>query len=387
MESPARPLHLALVGPLYPYRGGIAHFTQSLGRRLEARGHRVSAITFRRQYPELLFPGRTQFETTRPADAFDAPRLLDTVDPVSWARTARHLRRLAPDAVVFQHWMPFVAPALGTVARRLGGVRRLAVVHNALPHERRPGDRLLTRYALRAMDGLVVLSDSVRRDVETLAPGVPVLQRAHPVYDFFGAPVPRAEARAALGLPADAPVLLFFGFVREYKGLRVLLDAMPQIRARVPDVRLVVAGEFYDDEAPYRDQVRRLGLGDAVRFDAEYIPNERVAQYFGASDLVVQPYLSATQSGVAQIAYHFETPVVTTEVGGLAETVPPDAGLVVPPKNPAALAEAVARFFDERMADTLAAGVRRMRAATGWDPLCEAVETLARDDPQSGTRS
>jgi D-inositol-3-phosphate glycosyltransferase len=378
MESPVRPLHLALVGPLYPYRGGIAHFTQSLGRRLEARGHRVSAVTFRRQYPERLFPGRTQFEQTRPADAFDAPRLLDTVDPLSWERTARHLRSLAPDAVVFQHWMPFVAPALGSVARRLGDVRRLAVVHNALPHERRPGDRLLTRYALRAMDGLVVLSDSVRRDVERLAPDVPVLQRAHPVYDFFGEPVPRTEARAALNLPADAPVLLFFGFVREYKGLRVLLDAMPQIRERVPGVRLVVAGEFYDDEAPYRAQVRRLGLGDAVRFDAEYIPNERVAHYFGAADLVVQPYLSATQSGVAQIAYHFERPLVTTDVGGLAETVPPDAGLVVPPENPAALADAVVRFFEEGMAAELAVGVRRMRAATGWEPLCDAVETLAR---------
>jgi glycosyltransferase involved in cell wall biosynthesis len=379
MEPPVRPLHLALVGPLYPYRGGIAHFTQSLGRRLEARGHTVHAVTFRRQYPELLFPGRTQFETTRPADAFDAPRLLDTVGPISWARTARHLRGLNVDAVVFQYWMPFVAPALGTVARRLGDARRLAVVHNALPHERRPGDRLLTRYALRAFDGLVVLSDSVRRDVERLAPGVPVRQQAHPVYDFFGEPVPRADARAALGLPADAPLLLFFGFVREYKGLRVLLDAMPLVRARVPGVRLVVAGEFYDDEAPYRTQVRRLGLGDAVRFDAEYIPNERVGRYFGAADLVVQPYLSATQSGVAQIAYHFETPVATTDVGGLAETVPPDAGLVVPPDDPAALADAVARFFDEQMADALAAGVRRMRAATGWDPLCAAVEGLIRD--------
>jgi glycosyltransferase involved in cell wall biosynthesis len=206
-----------------------------------------------------------------------------------------------------------------------------------------------------------------------------VRQQAPPVYDFFGEPVPRADARAALGLPADAPLLLFFGFVREYKGLRVLLDAMPLVRARVPGVRLVVAGEFYDDEAPYRTQVRRLGLGDAVRFDAEYIPNERVGRYFGAADLVVQPYLSATQSGVAQIAYHFETPVATTDVGGLAETVPPDAGLVVPPDDPAALADAVARFFDEQMADALAAGVRRMRAATGWDPLCAAVEGLIRD--------
>jgi glycosyltransferase involved in cell wall biosynthesis len=237
------------------------------------------------------------------------------------------------------------------------------------------------------MDGLLVLSDSVRRDVERLAPGVPVRQAAHPVYDFFGEAVARAEARAALDLSQEAPVLLFFGFVRRYKGLHVLLDALPQIRARVPDVQLVVAGEFYDDEAPYREQVRRLGLDDVVRFDAEYIPNERVARYFGAADLVVQPYLSATQSGVAQIAYHFERPLVTTDVGGLAETVPPDAGLVVPPEDPAALADAVARFFEEGLARQLVAGVRRMRAATGWDPVCAAIEALASEAASAAPRS
>jgi glycosyltransferase involved in cell wall biosynthesis len=382
------PLHIALVGPLYPYRGGIAHFTHSLGRRLEARGHRLSPVTFHRQYPEFLFPGRTQFETSRPPDAFDAPRLLDTINPVSWERTARHLRGLAPDAVVFQYWMSFLAPSLGSVARRLGEARRLAVVHNALPHERRPGDRALGRYALGAMGGLLVLSESVRRDVEGLAPGVPVRQAAHPVYDFFGDPVPRGEARAALGLPADAPVLLFFGFVRRYKGLHVLLDALPQIRVRVPRVRLVVAGEFYDDAAPYRQQVRHLGLEDVVRFDAEYVPNERVAPYFGAADLVVQPYLSATQSGVANVAYHFERPLVTTDVGGLAETVPSDAGLVVPPEDPAALADAVARFFERRLAGRLAEGVRRMKADGGWDGVCAAVEALATGTRQlPGTRS
>ncbi len=374
----SKPQHIALVGPLYPYRGGIAHFTHSLGRSLAARGHRVSAVTFSRQYPEFLFPGRTQFEMTPPQGALDAPRLIDVLGPWSWLRTARHLRDLAPDAVVFQHWMPFFAPALGTVARRLdGGTRRLAVVHNALPHERRPGDRALSRYFLRACDGLLVLSDSVRRDVEALAPDVPVRQASHPTYDLFGKAVPRAEARAALGLPPDAPVLLFFGFIREYKGLRVLLDAMPQIRARLPGVRLVVAGEFYDDEAPYREQVRRLGLEEAVRFDAEYVPTDRVARYFGAADLVVQPYLSATQSGVAQIAFHFERPVVTTDVGGLAESVPHErAGLVVPPEDPAALAAAAVRFFEEEMAEALEEGVREVRAATGWGRICEALEGL-----------
>ncbi|MEP0547147.1 MAG: glycosyltransferase [Rhodothermales bacterium] len=375
----SKPQHIVLVGPLYPYRGGIAHFTQSLGRSLEARGHRVSAVTFSRQYPERLFPGRTQYETTPAEDALDAPRLIDTIGPRSWLRTARHLRALAPDAVVFQYWMPFFAPALGTIGRRLGdGAKRLAVVHNALPHERRPGDRALSRYFLRSCDGLLVLSDSVRRDAERLAPGVPVRQAAHPTYDFFGEAVPRVEARALLGLPAEAPVLLFFGFVRRYKGLHVLLDAMPGILERLPDACLVVAGEFYDDAAPYREQVRRLGLDAAVRFEDEYVPSEQVAPYFGAADLVVQPYLSATQSGVAQVAFHFERPVLTTDVGGLAESVPHErAGLVVPPEDAGALAAAAVRFFEEDMAASLAEGVRAVRAATDWRHVCEALEGLA----------
>ena len=373
----SQPQHIALVGPLYPYRGGIAHFTHSLGRSLAERGHRVSAVTFARQYPERLFPGRTQFETTPPEDAFDAPRLLDSIGPRSWLRTARHLRALAPEAVVFQYWMPFIAPALGTVARRLGdGPRRLAVVHNALPHERRPGDRALSRYLLGAMDGALVLSDSVRRDVEGLAPGVSVRQAAHPAYDFFGEAIPRADARAALGLPPDAPVLLLFGFVRRYKGLHVLLDAMPRVLDQLPAARLVVAGEFYDDDAPYRAQA--AALGDTVRFDAEYIPNERVPLYFSAADVVVQPYVTATQSGVAQIAFQFGRPVITTDVGGLAEAVPDgEAGLVVPPDDAAALAAAIVRFFEEGLAERLGAGVRRAREVHGWAEVCAAVEDLA----------
>lgn len=373
---PGRLTRVALVGPFWPYRGGIAHFLRTMVQGLAARGHPVRVYTFKRQYPERLFPGKTQFEPDPPPDP-PAPRLLDTLNPLTWAGTARCIADDGAEVAVFKYWMPFFAPAFGTLARRLRrrGVKVLAVVDNALPHERRFGDRALGRYVLGACDGLVVMSDEVRRDVEGLVPEVPLRQVAHPVYDVFGAPVPRPEARAALGLPADAPVLLFFGFIRRYKGLHVLLDAMPGILARLPDARLVVAGEFYADEAALRAHAAPLGA--AVRFDADYIPDAAVARYFGAADVVVQPYVSATQSGVAQIAFHFGRPVVTTDVGGLAEVVPHgEAGLVVPPENPTALADAVVRFFEEGMAARLEAGVRRERAKYTWDRLYEALEAL-----------
>ncbi|MEO0741687.1 MAG: glycosyltransferase [Bacteroidota bacterium] len=379
---PDRPLHVALVGPAPPYRGGIAHFLESTARRLRARGHIVEVVTFTRQYPELLFPGKTQYaEDGGVSDEPGAVQVLDSIGPVSWWRTARHLRSWQPDVVVFMQWMPFFAPAFGTVARqvRKDDARVLAVVHNALPHEPRPGDHALMRYFLKATDGLVVLSDSVRADLARLGVDeaqTPVRQVRHPVYDHFGDPLPKTEARQRLSLPAAAPVLLFFGFVRAYKGLDVLLDAMPTVLERVPEARLVVAGEFYEDEAVYRE--RAAPLGDAVRFDADYIPDADVATYFSAADVVVQPYRSATQSGVAQIAFHFARPVVTTDVGGLAETVPDgEAGLVVPPEDPAALAAALVRFFDDGLAEPLAEGVRRERARYSWDHLLDALEDLA----------
>ena len=378
-------VRITLLGPFHPYRGGIAHFLHTMAGGLAGRGHEVRAVSFRRQYPERLFPGKTQLaEGPAPPQSPEAPRLLDTVGPRSWWRTARHIGAGRSDVVLFKYWMSFFAPALGTVARALRrrGVRVVAIVDNALPHERRPGDRALARYALGACDGLIVMSDKVRRDVESLGIRGRVIQVAHPTYDLFGETLDRGDARASLDLPANAKVMLFFGFIRRYKGLHVLLDAMPAIRESLPEAVLVVAGEFYADEADIRAQVVRLGLAQgpspAVRFVADYIPDDQVAIYFSAADVVVQPYVTATQSGVAGIAYHFGRPLITTDVGGLAETVPHDrAGLVVPSEDPGALAEAVVRFFLEPgLADRLAGGVRVERERYSWDRVYEAVEDL-----------
>ena len=370
---------IALIGPAWPYRGGIAHFQASVARALAARGHEVSAVTFSRQYPEALFPGTTQYEDGPPSpDLPVAPRLIDSINPRSWFRAARHVADAGAEVAVLQVWMPFMGPAFGVIARRLRkrGIRVVAVVHNAIPHERRPGDRALSHYGLSACDGLIVLSDQVREDLATLGITAPIRQRAHPAYDTFGDPTPKADARACLGLPADVPVFLFFGFIRRYKGLHVLLDAWAGVRRRVPEAVLVVAGEFYADEATLRAQIDAL---EGVRLDADYIPDDQVGLYVSAADAVVQPYVTATQSGVAQIAFHFERPVITTDVGGLAEIVPDgEAGLVVPPEDPAALAAALVRFVDEGLGEKLKEGVRRARQSTSWTALAEAVEDLAR---------
>ena len=374
---------IAVLGPMHPYRGGIAHFTEMTVTGLADRGHDVHPVSFSRQYPELLFPGKTQYEpgSDAPDAVRGAPRLLDSINPVSWFRTGFHLRDAAPDAVVFQYWMPFFAPAYGVVARGLRrnyGIPSVAVVHNALPHERHLGDALLSRFFLRACAGHVVMSDAVANNLRALRhPDATVRRIEHPVYERFGESVPQEDARAALDLPDDAPVLLFFGFVREYKGLHVLLEALPDVLSTQPDLHLVVAGEPYDDAYRYRDLIDRHGIRDQVQWHDDYIPSGDVPTYFCAADLVVQPYVSATQSGVAQIATHFERPMVVTDVGGLAETIPhEEAGFVVPPEDPAALADSITRFFRDDWAERLADGVRERKRAQQPARLMEAIEGL-----------
>ena len=370
---------ITLLGPFWPYRGGIAHFNAGLARSLAARGHDVRTVTFRRQYPDRLFPGATQLEPgPAPPGVPRARAPLDTLSPRTWTRTADRIADGGAEVVVFPYWMPFLAPMWGVIARRLRrrGVTALALVHNAIPHERKPGDLLLGRFALGGVDGLLALSDRVAADLDRLGVSVPVRVVPHPVYDGFGPAPPRPEAREALGLPTRAPVFLFFGFVRRYKGLHVLLDAWGGVVDRVPDARLVVAGEFYADEDALRAQA--APLGDSVRFDAAYVPDDRVGLYFSAADAVVQPYVAATQSGVAQIAFGYGLPVITTDVGGLAETVPDgEAGLVVPPNDPGALTDALVRFMTEDLGETLEAGARRVREAYSWSRVAEAVEALA----------
>ncbi|MDZ4700347.1 MAG: glycosyltransferase [Rhodothermales bacterium] len=370
---------IVLLGPAFPYRGGIAHFAEKMYRDLTAAGHEVTVVTFRRQYPAFLFPGHSQFEAPGAPAPFEALRLIDTLNPLSWRNTARRIAAITPDLVVIAYWMPFFAVAFAAIARALRRrrIRTVAILHNMLPHERHPGDRWLSRLFLASCDGFLVMSAAVERDVRALGASAPIERIEHPTYDLFGAALPTAEARRHLGLSLDAPVLLFFGFIRKYKGLDVLLASMPAVLERLPDVCLVVAGESYEPMDEAFEFVRSHALERHVRLDMAYIPVDAVPAYFGAADVVVQPYRSATQSGVAQIAFHFEKPLIVTDVGGLAEVVPHErAGFVVPPNDPEALARAIVRFFEEDWADRLTAGVRMEKTKYSWDRLYEALARL-----------
>jgi D-inositol-3-phosphate glycosyltransferase len=371
---------IVLLGPAYPYRGGIAHFAEKMYRDLTDAGHEVTVVTFSRQYPAFLFPGHSQFETPGAPAPFEALRLIDTLNPLSWRNTASRVAAMSPDLVVIAYWMPFFAVAFAAIARALRRrrIRTVAILHNMLPHERHPGDRWLSRLFLASCDGFVVMSAAVERDARALGTSAPIERIEHPTYDLFGSALPADEARRKLGLPPGDPVLLFFGFIRKYKGLDILLASMPAVVERLPDIRLVVAGESYDAMDESFEFVRRHGLEQHVRFDLAYISADAVPAYFGAADVVVQPYRSATQSGVAQIAFHFEKPLIVTDVGGLAEVVRHErAGFVVPPANAPALADAIIRFFEEDWRDRLTAGVRSEKTKYSWDRLYDALARLS----------
>jgi D-inositol-3-phosphate glycosyltransferase len=382
-------MRIALVGPLAPWRGGLAQYLALLGEALMPVAE-VRGVTFTRQYPAFLFPGVSQRDPGAERPRFPVEPLLDSIDPRSWRRVAAYLESWAPGAVILKWWMPFFAPAFASSVGplRKHGTRVVLVCDNLVPHEHRPLDLTLTRWMLRNTDGGLVMSDSVERDLEAMAPGVPRRRVAHPLYaQFDRGRFTRASARASLGLAPDAEVALFFGFIRRYKGLDTLLEAWPAVRAR-RDVTLLVAGEFYEDEARCRALAAAAGGAPGVRLLDRYLADEEVEAAFKAADVIVLPYRSATQSGVTHVAYAMGVPVITTEVGGLSETVlPGETGLIVPPEQPVALAAAILRFFEEGMGARLRAGVEGLRHAHSWEILAaKTVELVDELRPARGWR-
>jgi glycosyltransferase involved in cell wall biosynthesis len=371
-------MKIGIIGTAYPLRGGIAHYNALLAAELGKR-HTVETITFKRQYPKLLFPGTTQQESGGAVAARPAPEVIDSINPLNWIAVGRDIRRRRFDLLVFKYWIPFFGPCFGTIARvakRGTATNVLYICDNVIPHEKRPGDALFTRYAFGAGDYFIVQSDSVERDLRHFWPAAQYRKVPHPVYNIFGSPIPKQNARNQLRL-SDQRVILFFGYVRAYKGLSVLLDAMAVVVRTFP-VRLLVVGEFYDDREKYLAQINHLGLSSHVTVQSAYVPNDRVGVYFSASDAVVLPYISATQSGIAQIAFNFNKPVIATDVGGLAEVAPDSVtGFIVPPGNPGALAEAILRFYTENREDGFAANVAAEKKKYSWDHLASAIEELA----------
>jgi len=373
-----RKLKIALIGPTYPFRGGISHYTTLLYEHLKNR-HAVRFFSFKRQYPKWLFPGKSDIDPSQAHISVPgAERVIDSVNPATWLKTAREIIKYDPDAVVLPWWVSFWAPQFMVMAglvKRYSRARIVFVCHNVVAHESTLLDKIATRMVLGLGDGFLVHSDEDRQNLLQMLPEAKVCKRFHPTYDVFQfAGFDRDECRRQLGISGN--VLLFFGFVREYKGLKYLLAAMPEILQQVP-VTLLVVGEFWKDKAGYLDVIRELGIGDNVTIVDEYIPNEAVGKYFAAADLVVQPYVSATGSGVVQVAYGFERPVVATDVGCLPEIVEHGrTGYVVPPADSQAIADAVVSFFKEDRAGEFQDNIQAGQYRFSWDNLVVGIEEM-----------
>jgi len=368
---------IIIVGTYYPLRGGIAHYNALLASELRKK-HFVDIITFKRQYPKLLFPGKTQQETGPSNNAVPAPELVDSINPMNWPGVAREIRRRNPDLLIFKFWLPFFGPCFGTIAKlakRKAHTKVLFICDNVIPHEHRPGDILFTKYAFRQVDYFVVQSDAVERDLQAFWPAARYRKVPHPVYNIFGDILNKQESRNALGIHAQH-VLLFFGYVRAYKGLHILLEAMARLK-HILDIHLLVVGEFYDDEKKYRTQIQELALEQHVTIHADYVPNDQVSLYFSAADAVVLPYVDATQSGIVQIAYNFEKPVIATRVGGLGEVVLDNiTGFVVPPNDPRELADSILRFFSGNRVEEFTLNIRQEKGKYTWEAMGNAIESL-----------
>ncbi len=371
-------LRICLVGPTYPYRGGISHYNTCLAGELESR-HDIYAVNYSRLYPKFLFPGRTQLDESETALSMDSVRLIDSINPFTWIRAGFHIARLRPDAVIVQWWHPYFAPALFTICTILRMLRRgkiIFICHNVVPHERSPIDRILSLTAFSAAHGFVVQSKEDQSNLSKIRPRAQVAINPHPIYDFFArGNITKEEARAAVGA-APGPLLLFFGYIRPYKGLKHLIEAMPTILERL-ECTLLVVGEFYEDSGPYYNLVEELDLTEKVRFVDRYVGNEEVESFFLASDLVVLPYISATQSGIVQISIAFDRPVIVTDVGGLPEVVSVGkTGFIVPPEAPEALAGAVVKFFEGGWAERMAPHFETERERFSWATMVDKIEKL-----------
>jgi glycosyltransferase involved in cell wall biosynthesis len=375
---------VVIIGPAYPLRGGLATFNQRLAREFMAEGFDCTIYSFSLQYPSFLFPGTTQYATDGPPEGLNIATRINSINPFNWFAVGKELKKLRPDIVVVRYWLPFMGPALGTILRRIRKnkfTRIIAITDNVIPHEKRPGDTAFTKYFLKSCDGFVTMSDKVMQDLRKFDDKKPAKQVLHPLYDNFGAAVPLVEARKRLGLDPSDRILLFFGFIRKYKGLDLLIDAMKIVKdemssknEKIP--KLMIAGEFYEDKKPYLEQIQRLGISDILIMRTDFIPDNEVANYLCAADTVVQPYRNATQSGVTPLAYHFEKPMIVTDVGSLPAMVPDnEVGLVCKPE-PASIAQAIQRFYalgEEHFIPHL----RTERKKYSWSVLVSTIKALA----------
>lgn len=374
-------MRITLIGPAYPYRGGIASFTERLALAFEQQGATVNICTFTLQYPNFLFPGSTQFSSDAAPAGLAIERCISSVNPLSWWQVGRQLQQQRPDVLVTQFWLPFMAPALGSIhrlAHRNKHTRIVGITHNVLPHEKRPFDNQLTNYFVQSCDGFVAMSRSVLNDLAQFTSNSNKMFIPHPIYDNFGEKVAKTLARRQLGINENEKVILFFGLIRQYKGLDWLLEAMNNPQVRSLGVKLLVAGEYYESAELYEQLIAKYSLQDNVLLHTRFIPNDEVKYYFSAADMVVQPYRRATQSGISQMAYHFERPMLVTNVGGLPEIVPHNhVGYVTEP-NPTAIAAAIVSFYAQNREQEFAQNVAAQKHLFSWQAMTEGILQLAK---------
>ncbi|MEO6882558.1 MAG: glycosyltransferase [Bacteroidia bacterium] len=372
-------MNIAYLSTFYPYRGGIVQFNTALYKALQ-KEHKVNAYTFTRQYPDLLFPGKTQYVTENDtSDKIETFRTLDTINPFSYYTTAQKIKKMQPDILLMKYWMPFFAPSLGTVSKMLRKKTKIiSVLDNVISHEKRIGDRALTKYFLNQNHGFVVMSSQVKNDLLSFLPNANYVFHPHPLYDNFGEKISKEAACDYLKLDKNEKHILFFGFIRKYKGLDTLLETLADERLKQLNVKLIIAGEYYEDKSFYEELIQKYNLQDRLILKTEYIPSEDVKQYFCAADIVVQPYKTATQSGVTQIAYQFERPMLVTDVGGLSEIVPHNKVGYVTDSAPTAIADALLDFYNNKREQEFSANAAIEKKRFQWDSMAKAVIELSK---------
>jgi glycosyltransferase involved in cell wall biosynthesis len=375
---------IVIIGPAYPLRGGLASYDERLARAFQQQGWDAQIYTFSLQYPGFLFPGTTQYASGPPPAMLDIHVCINSINPFNWYKVGRKLKKHSPDIIIVRYWLPFMGPCLGTilrVAKKNRYSKIVCIADNIVPHEKRPGDAAFTRYFLKAVDAFITMSEKVLNDLRTVESGKPARFVPHPLYDNFGEKVTKEEARRKLGVGNNDRIVLFFGFIRKYKGLDILLDTMKILKdkaalQKIPAIKLLVAGEFYEDAQPYLQQIKDNDIEDIIILRTDFVSDNEVKYYLCAADVVIQPYRNATQSGVTPLAYHYETPMIVTNVGGLTAMVPDGkAGLVAEP-DATSLAEKIMQFYETGAAHFIP-GLQEEKKKYSWDNMVKAIEGLS----------
>lgn len=364
-------MKLAYLSTFYPFRGGIAQFNASLYRALE-KNNEIKAFTYTRQYPDFLFPGETQFVTEKDnVDRISAERILDTTNPFSFFSAARKIKSYAPDVLLMKYWISYMAPSQGAVAARVGKKTKvISVLDNVIPHELKFYDGMLTNYYLNQNHGFVVMSEAVKKDLLQFLPKAKYLFHQHPLYNHFGEKADVLGSKRKLNIPLDKKVILFFGFIRDYKGLYLLIDAMAKLSN---EYVLVIAGEVYGSFDKYQKQIESLGIQDKIVLHVRYISDSEVPLFFSAANVCVLPYKSATQSGITSIAYHFDLPLIATNTGGLAESIHHNkTGIIVSPDS-TQIAQAIDHYFSEHLESIFRNEITKLKKQLSWESLADSI--------------